>query len=376
MTVINPILNNNRLKLGIFGTNGKGGSQTLVPELYKPTWENSVRTARVVDQAGFEAIVAYARWKGYMSGNPSHPSGIVLDPFTWCAGIAQATSYTAVMATSHAPTIHPITCAKQCATIDIIAGGRFGLNVVGGWNKHELEMFGAPLLEHDLRYEQLEDWLTVIKKMWTEQEEFDHEGQFYKVHRGASMPKPVQRPHPPIMNAGGSPRGMRFACEHADMCFVILQSNDPAECKRQIDTYKDTARNEFGREVQVWTYCPIVQRDTQREAEAYLEYYAVEMEDKESVDAWSAGIGSQSKIASPEKMKEMRKRIAAGAGGNILVGTAEVIAEQLHGFSDAGLDGVLCSFVDFDDGLHRFIGGVLPDLERRGLRAPFVPRSS
>ncbi len=366
----NPLQNSNKLKLGIFGTNGKGGAQTLVSELYQPTWSNSIRTAQTADGAGFEAIVAYARWKAYMPGKPSHTSGIVLDPFTWSAGIAQATTYSAIMPTSHAPTIHPITCAKQCATIDIISNGRLGLNVVGGWNKHELEMFGAPMREHDERYEQLEEWLAVIKKMWMETEEFDFEGNFYRVQRGASMPKPVQRPHPPIMNAGGSPRGMKFACQHADLCFAILQSDDPSEWKRQIDLYKDTARS-FGREVQVWTYCPVVQRDTKEEAEKYLNYYAVEMEDVESVDAWSAGVGAQSQIASPEKMKELRKRIAAGAGGNILVGTADIIAEKMERLCNAGLDGMLCSFVDFDDGLQRFISQTLPLLEQRGLRKAF-----
>ncbi|MEJ8571813.1 LLM class flavin-dependent oxidoreductase [Microbaculum marinum] len=371
----NPLFNDNRLKLGIFGTNGKGGSQTRVPELYKPTWENSVRTAQVADRAGFEAIVAYARWKAYMPGKPDHPSGLALDPFTWSAGIAQATSYSAIMPTSHAPTIHPITCAKQCATIDLISGGRLGLNIVGGWNRHELEMFGAPLREHDERYEQLEEWLAVIKLMWTQTEEFDFDGRFYSVRRGASMPKPVQKPAPPIMNAGGSPRGMEFACRNADMCFVILRSEDPAEWRRQIDLYKETARS-FGREVKVWTYCPVVQRDTNEEAEAYLDYYAVEMEDTESIDAWSAGVGGQSQIASREQMKEMRKRIAAGAGGNIIVGDAERIAETMHNLCDAGLDGILCSFVDFDDGLGRFIPGVMPLLEQRGLRAPFSPGGS
>ncbi len=368
----NPLRNGNRLKLGLFGTNGKAGAQTLVPELYYPTWENSIRTAQVADRAGFETIVAYARWKAYMPGRPDHISGVVFDPFTWSAGIAQATNYSAIMPTSHAPTIHPVTCAKQCATIDHIANGRLALNIVGGWNKHELEMFGADMLDHDRRYEQLEEWLTVIKKMWVETDEFDYEGHFYNVRRGASMPKPLQQPAPPIMNAGGSPRGMNFACKHADICFVILQSDDPAEWRKQIDLYKNTARS-FGREIQVWTYCPVVQRDTKEEAERYLEYFAVEMEDKDSVDAWSAGIGSQSQIASPEKLREMRKRIAAGAGGNILVGTGEIISDQMQALCDAGLDGVLCSFVNVDDGLHRFISQTLPILEQRGLRQPFAP---
>jgi alkanesulfonate monooxygenase SsuD/methylene tetrahydromethanopterin reductase-like flavin-dependent oxidoreductase (luciferase family) len=370
MTARNPIFGPNRLKLGVFGTNGKGGPQTLVPELYQPTWQASVQTSQMADRAGFEAIVAYARWKGYIPGRPDHASGVVLDPFTWAAGIAQATRHSAVFATSHAPTIHPITCAKQCATIDIISGGRFGLNVVGGWNKHELEMFGAPLREHDARYDHLEEWLKVIEMMWTEREEFDFKGRFFEVRRGASMPKPIQQPRPPIMNAGGSDRGVRFACQHADMSFVILRSEDPNVCRRQIDQYKRTAR-EFGREVQVWSYCPVVQRDTQQEAEAYLRHYAVEREDRESVDAWSAGLGAQTKIIAPDQLKEFRLRFAAGGGGNILVGTATAIADQLQALSEAGLDGVLCTWVDVADGLKRFTRDVLPELERRGLRQPF-----
>ena len=369
----NPIFNANKLKLGIFGTNGKGGAQTLVPEAYRPSWRGSVETAQMADRAGFEAIVGYARWKGYMAGRPDHPSGIVMDPFTWAAATATVTSHAAVFATSHAPTMHPITCAKQCATIDLISGGRFGLNVVGGWNRPELEMFGAPLREHDERYDHLEEWLKVITRLWQEEEEFDFEGRFFSVQQAMSRPQPMQKPRPPIMNAGGSPRGSRFACEHADMAFVILRSEDPEVIKRQIDGYKDTARNEFGREIQVWTYCPVIQRETRKEAEEYLHYYAVEKEDTESLDAWSAGVGAETKIIDPEKVREFRLRFAAGAGGNILMGTAEDIAVQMQVLSDAGLDGVLCTWVDFHDGLRRFNADLMPLLEQRGLRAPFRP---
>jgi FMNH2-dependent dimethyl sulfone monooxygenase len=366
----NPLFSGNRLKLGIFGTNGKGGAQTLVPEAYAPTWEASVRTAQQADRAGFEAIVAYARWKGYIPGNIDHPSGIVLDPFTWAAGIAQATSYSAILATSHAPTMHPIAVAKQSATIDIISGGRFGLNAVGGWNKHELEMFGAPLREHDERYDQLEEWLTIVKRLWSEDAEFDYAGAFFRVDGAMSMPKPLQRPGPPIMNAGGSGRGMRFACKHADMCFVILTSEDAQACAEQIGAYKRLARDQFERDVQVWTYAPCIQRETQQAAEDYLHHYAVTMEDAASLDAWSAGLAAQTKIVSPANMAGFRKRFAAGAGGNILVGTADRIAEQLEMLSDAGLDGILLTWVDFVDGIDRFIEGVLPVLEARGLREP------
>jgi len=369
----NPLFGPNKLKIGIFGTNGKGSAHTLVPEAYKPAWDNVIRTARLADESGYEAIVAYARWKGYIEGRIDHPAGIILDPFTFAAGVAQATSHAAVFATSHAPTIHPIAAAKQCATIDIISNGRLVLNVVAGWNRPELEMFGAPLREHTERYEHLAEWLEIIRRLWTAREEFDFEGTYFKVKAAMSMPQPVQKPCPPIMSAGGSDTGRRFACAHADICFLLLHSEDPEEWRHQISAYKQFARDEFGREVQVWTYAPMVQRDTMSEAQAYLNHYAVEQQDKESVDGWVAGNAATAKGMSPETLAKLRNHFAAGGGGNQLVGTADHIAERLTQLSQAGLDGILFTYVDFIDGMTRFNRDVLPILEQRGLRAPFAP---
>lgn len=365
----NPIFNSNKLKLGTFGTNGKGTANTLVPEQYRPTWTNVVDAARLTDQSGLEAIVSYAHWKGHEIGRPDHPSGVVLDPFTWAAGLAQATSYSAVFVTTHAPVIHPITAAKQSATIDLISGGRFGINVVAGWNRPELEMFGAPLKEHEERYQHLEEWLTILRRLWSEKEEFDYEGSFFKIIHGASRPQPVQTPYPAIMNAGGSEVGRNFAAKYADMCF-IQAADDPAKWAAQVASYKDFAREKYNREIQVWLLSAVVQRETMEEAEAYLHRYAVQYADDVSVDA-SNRLRLENARISPELLQGMRFRKAAGAGGTILYGTADDIANQLARFSDAGIDGVLLSWVDFKDGLTRFAKDVLPRLEQAGLRQPF-----
>jgi dimethylsulfone monooxygenase len=371
----NPLFGGNRLKLGLFGTNGKGSAHTLVPEFFKPTWGNVIRTAQMADGAGYEAIVAYARWKGYIPGHASHASGVILDPFTYAAGVAQATSHAAIFATSHAPTIHPIVAAKQCATIDIISNGRLVLKVVAGWNKPELEMFGAPLKEHTERYEHLAEWLAVIERLWREDEEFDHDGKFFKIIKGMSMPKPLQRPRIPIMSAGGSETGRRFACQQADICFLLLHSEDPADWARQIGAYKKFALDEFGRDVQVWTYAPVVQRDTMKEAQDYLHYYAIENEDSASVEGWIAGNAATGKGVSVETLQSLRMHLAAGGGGFQMVGTADHIADKLHQLSDAGLDGILFTWVDFVDGMTRFNRDVMPLLEARDLRSPFVASS-
>jgi len=369
----NPIFNDNKLKLGIFGINGKGTANTLVPDFHRPTWDANLTAARLADTAGLEAIVAYSRWKGHELGKLDHPSGVVLDPFTWAAGIAQATSHAAVFATTHAATYHPITVAKQCATIDIISGGRFGLNVVAGWNRPELEMFGAPLREHTERYKHLAEWMEVVMRLWTEVEEFEFHGDFFNIVHGGSRPQPLQKPHPPIMNAGSSGAGQEFAVKVADMCFVQIASEDLEKRRAQVNSYKDMAREKYGREVQVWTMATVVHRDTTTEAEDYLNHYAVDHADTETIDAWISSLQANAKALSPTDMAARRKRAAAGAGGSLLVGDADRIADQIAALSEAGVDGLLLSWVDFRDGLTRLADTVLPRLEGRGLRQPFRP---
>ncbi|HEX7954464.1 MAG TPA: LLM class flavin-dependent oxidoreductase, partial [Burkholderiales bacterium] len=225
-TETNPLFNGNRMKLGLFGLNGIGISMTKVPEALNGDWSASVRASKVADQAGIEALVPYARWKGYVEEEPEHRSGIALDCYTWAAATGQATTQSAVFTTSHVPTIHPILAAKQCATIDHISGGRLALNVVAGWNRPELEMFGAAMREHDDRYAQAGEWIELLRRLWTEDKAFDYEGSYYRVSKAISLPKPVQQPFPPIMNAGGSDRGREFAAKYADIAFVIVKADD------------------------------------------------------------------------------------------------------------------------------------------------------
>ena len=66
-------------------------------------------------------------------------------------------------------------------------------------------MFNIPLQGHEERYECAEEWLGIVKRLWTQEETFDHAGKFYKIRKGYLAPKPLQQPYPAIMNAGGSP---------------------------------------------------------------------------------------------------------------------------------------------------------------------------
>jgi alkanesulfonate monooxygenase SsuD/methylene tetrahydromethanopterin reductase-like flavin-dependent oxidoreductase (luciferase family) len=369
----NPVLNENRMKLGVFGYNSHGTALTWAPEAFTVTWPQTLEVARRADAMGLEAIVPYARWKGFLEDDVEQRANRVLECFTWAAGLAASTQYSAIFSTSHVPTIHPVLAAKQCVTIDHISGGRFGLNVVAGWHGPELEMFGLQIKEHDTRYEQASEWLDIMRRLWSEYEEFDYEGEFYDVKKAVSRPKPLQAGGPTIMNAGGSDRGRLFAAKYADLAFVILQSEEPDEVRAAVAEYRDCARAEFGRDLQVWTYGYVVQRDTAADADAYESYYVDEHGDIAHAEAFIEGQIASAQVMPEELWNELRRRIIAGNGGVRLVGTADMIADKLAMLADAGISGVLLNWVEPIDGLDRWGADVLPRLEAAGLRKPHEP---
>jgi dimethylsulfone monooxygenase len=363
----NPLFNDNRLKLGVFSHNGTGSIQSIAPDATKLSWANSLAVSQAADRAGFEAIVPYSRWKGYLPHQPAHRSGVVFDTYTWAAGIAQGTAAAGVFCTSHVPTIHPLLAAKQCTTIDHISGGRFALNVVAGWNKPELDMFGAVMREHDDRYDQAAEWLQILRRLWTEQDAFDFDGKYFSVNKAVSQPKPLQQPFPPIMNAGGSGKGKQFAAKYADMAFVMLQGTEVAGWRAQIDAYRNLARDEYGRDIQVWSFASVVQRDTQQQADQLLAYYSQQYVDQEALDAFMELQGMHTQLFAPEQFAAIKKVFATG-GGFPLFGTAEKIVSSLEAVATAGLDGMLLTWFDYADGIERWVREVMPLLEQAGLR--------
>jgi FMNH2-dependent dimethyl sulfone monooxygenase len=366
----NPIFNSNKLKLGTFCTNTVP-YMTFLPERRDPTWEGCLAGARIADAAGLEAIVPIARWKGYLDDKPDHYSNVVFDVFTWAAGLAQATNYSSIFATSHAPNMHPVLVAKQCATIDAISGGRCSLNVVGGWNRREFDMFGIDLMEHDQRYVYLEEWLQLLRRLWTDPGEFDYQSKYFRMKKAISRPHPLQKGGIPIMNAAQSPAGIRFSAKNSDIGLISLQGDRPDDWKPQIENYKRMAREEFGRDLQLWTNASVVQGETQRDADEYVRRYTEEYLDNECMDSIMLTISKENNVPpnSPQ-LAFMRKRMSMGAG-HPLVGTAQGIAEELVRVSNAGIDGIIFTWVDHVEGVEQFVRGVLPLLEQAGLRKPY-----
>jgi len=361
----NPLFRHNKLKMAVFGANvSHGCSMTFVDGTIKVDWSESVRIAQAAERAGFDAIIPVARWRGL--GGEINFNHRCFETYTWAAGLAAVTSQICVFSTSHVPTVHPILAAKQAVTIDHISGGRFGLNVVAGWNTAEIGMFGTPQREHDERYRYSDEWLTLMKRLWTEAGAFDFEGQYFQIQGAYAEPKPLQQPYPLIMNAGLSPAGRRFAAKHADLTFVAVPDLETG--RTVVSEIKAMARKEFGRELLVFLMTYIVCAETEREARDYVHYYVHEKGDWKAVRALLSVLMPNSQSASREQWEAMAANLIAGYGGLPLVGTPEQVVEGMLRMSEAGVDGITVSWVNYESGLAQFGDEILRLMFRADLR--------
>lgn len=368
----NPgILTGNAFKLGIFAMNNSYGLAFVdFPEHWSGSWEDNLAVARLADESGIECLVAHARWRGY--GGRSDVNGRSLETLSWACGLLAKTRNINVFATVHASLVNPLFAAKQMVTIDHIAEGRFGLNLVLGTKEDDFKMFGVVLDEHDRRYDYGQAWWDVVKGIWTAEEPFDVKNEFFDLHGVIGLPHPFNDRRPLMMNAGISGKGRAFAIANSDLHFDVVTSPE-ASAEKIVDTKsKALAR---GREVQEWTAASIVCRPTRHEVDEFLSFCVehaawdgLNVRDEIRTSLKSA------QLESPEYLQDLRRadraRAVIGRGHYTAHGTPDEVADALARLHGAGLDGAAMGFVDYLKELPYFIQEVVPRLERLGLRHP------
>jgi dimethylsulfone monooxygenase len=358
-----PLYNNQKLKLGLFGTNcSQGLTMTEAPTTYVPTWEHTLKVAQRADEIGMEILVPIARWRGF--GGSTNFNGVNFDTYTWAAGLAASTKNIMIGSTSHLPTMHPIVAAKAGTTIDHISKGRFALNMVMGWFTPEMEMFGAPQRQHGDRYEYGAEWVQVLTKLWSAEKPFDFEGKYLKVTGAISEPKPVQKDWPVLLNAGNSPAGIDFSARYVDFNFATVDTLENAA--RYSHAVKDRARAEYQRDIGVMTYAFVICRDTEKEANE-VKQAILDAGDYEGAKNIMSVLGMES-ASFQEQIRQYQERFILGWGGYPIIGTPEQVVSQLQSLSDAGMDGVILGFLDYHEEMAHFAERVLPQMKQAGLR--------
>jgi FMNH2-dependent dimethyl sulfone monooxygenase len=361
--------NENVLKIGLFGANcSSGRAVTMVPERWQASWRDNVALAQMADAAGIDFLLPIGRWKGY--GGDTDYQGSTFETITWATGLLAKTQRITVFGTVHAPLFPPIIAAKQMVTADHVGEGRFGLNIVCGWNEGEFDMFGVQPGDHERRYAQGQEWIDALQAIWS-RNDFDFDGDIYHLHGVRAKPKPWDDTRPVIMNAGASPEGKAFAIRNTDALFTAARRATEElmpfeEAARDVAAAKAQAHAQ-GHEIGVYTVGVVTVRPTQREADEYARYVE-ENTDWNAVDAIMEMKGLNSKP--PEIRANIRAGYARGMGGLPLTGSPDSIAKALAEISAAGFDGIAISFVNYLDELPYFRDEVLPRLRRLGLRTP------
>jgi alkanesulfonate monooxygenase SsuD/methylene tetrahydromethanopterin reductase-like flavin-dependent oxidoreductase (luciferase family) len=361
--------NDNAFKIGCFGANCSSGRYvTTVPERWSGAWDDGLRLAKMMDEGGLDFILPIGRWKGY--GGETDYQGSTYETITWATGLLAQTQRITVFGTVHSSYFHPLISAKQIVGADHAGHGRFGLNVVCGWNEGEYEMFGIDPKNHDARYRQGQEWLDVMRLAWT-QDDFDFDGEFYQLKGVREKPKPYGGTLPLTMNAGSSDEGRAFALRNCDAWFTSVRvqgSQREADLEHAIPVIQ-AAKAEgrrHGREIGVFSVGVVVCRPTRKEAEEYHRYVTLEHADWGAIDNTLRMKGLDQ--LPPAEVEYHRRAHANGHGGLPLIGSPDDIANTFATMSRAGFTGVGLSFVNYADELPYFLDEVVGRLERLGLR--------
>lgn len=326
--------------------------------------------AKIVQQAealGFELAFSRTQWlpKGGYDGEAS------LDSFIALGAMAAITHSILLVSTIHVlyGPLHPLHIAKYGATLDHIAKGRWGINIVTGHRPVEHEMFGRPQVEHDERYQLAGELFDVLNTLWSSDRNFSYEGRHgWKIKDGYITPKP-QFGRPLLVTATGSEAGIDFAASQSDLVFITNSSGSGIretleDIPAHVQNIKARAR-QLGREVRTIINPIIVSRDTEEQTREYLEGIIG--------NKVPGSFGNHKAYASDAHAWRGRadgsRNTGLGLGGNIeIIGTPEQVVEQLVALKAAGIDGVQLNFHDFALDLAHFGERILPLLKQSGLR--------
>lgn len=308
-------------------------SETLDPT--GPIFDKAyiTRFAQVHEQAGFDRILV-----GYWS---DQPDGFLV---TALAGLA-APRIGFLLA--HRPGfVAPTLAARKLATLDHLLDGRLALHVISGGNDGEQRKDGD-YLDHDQRYARSDEFLEVVRKVWTQDTPFDHHGTFYQAQNAFSAIKPVQKPHLPVFFGGSSAAALEVAGKHADV--FALWGESLEQTRETIQAVRAQAALN-GRQVQFSvSFRPII-ADTEAaawaKADAILDTARQRLERAGPVVANKPqSVGAQrllDTVAQGERVDErlwtgMAALVGGGHNSTALVGTPEQVADALLAYYELGV---------------------------------------
>lgn len=201
------------------------------------TAPNLVRVARRAEELGYASVWTFQRLLHPAEGEWGEVYRSVHDPIVTLAYLAAVTERVRLgIAIVNAPFYAPIILAKALTTLDVVSGGRLDAGLGLGWSREEFQAAGVPYVGRGAR---MEEFLGALKAIWTD-EIVAYDGTYYSMPPSRVEPKPVQRPHPPILLGGGAAKALERVGRLADG-WISSSRQDLTKIGADIDLIKATA---------------------------------------------------------------------------------------------------------------------------------------
>jgi FMNH2-dependent dimethyl sulfone monooxygenase len=366
------------LMLGLFLPTQTGGfSQSTYPRGTRWEFDYNRELTQRAEAHGFDFVFGLQQWlpKGGFGGEMNYRENF-LDPFISTVALAPVTKRIITISTVHIlyGNWHPLMLARFAATADHISGGRFGLNIVTGYDAREPLMFGMKRIEHDERYARADEFASIMEDLWNGAENLTYDGRWYQLEGAYVSPRPASG-RPIMVSASASPAGFKYAAKHSDIVFTSSRSGaefeGAMETLPQVSAEIRAAYEGTGREPKIIIFPLVICRETNAEALAYRDKILAAA-DLGSVERYVARHAGGDAHGWREHVNVERV-----LGGHIqIVGGPEEVADQLERLHRAGYDGVQIGFYDYEPELEFFVEAVVPLLEQRGLRLPIKAESA
>ncbi len=254
-------------------------------------------------------------------------------PLIFLAAAAQRTRRIRLVTGAVLPALnHPLKLAAELAMVDCISGGRLDAGFARAFLPHEFEAFEVSMEESRPRFE---EGITAVKRLWTE-ERVTFEGRFHRFKDITLLPRPVQRPHPPILVAAiSTAESFIWAGQHGYGLMFVPYLSDFDDLAQKIDLYRCTYRTATnGKEppppsMALHLYMAESTQSARREAKSYVEQYMAIFQ--ESAAAWTGRRSSQ--YRGYELMQERLQALTYDrviAEGRALIGNPDVVLAQLR----------------------------------------------
>jgi pyrimidine oxygenase len=329
---------------------------------YLPSFDLNKQIAQSAEKHGLDFLLSMIKLRGFGGKTQFWEYG--LESFTLMAGLAAVTERIKIFATCPTLIIPPAFAARMCNTVDSISHGRFGLNLITGWQPPEYTQMGLwPGEEHfRSRYKVLDEYARILRELW-ETGVSDFKGQYYQMDDCRVLPQP--QADMKIICAGSSDEGLAFSAQWADYAFCLGKGVNTPTAFAFNNERLAKALEKTGRDVQIFVLIMIIAAETDEEAQAKWQSYNAGVD----VDAisWLAEQGAKDTV---NKDTNVRQLAAPEGAVNInmgtLVGSYETVARMLDEMAEVpNTGGVLLTFDDFVEGVEAFGTRIQPLMKSR-----------